>query len=72
MEARQLRLVGFAFSFFGVFLMFLGVFAYFFEESSMGMLPVVWHPYREYSLGLLVFGALVITVSQIVAWWIRD
>ena len=34
---------------------FFTIFAYNFKESSMGMLPVINYPYREYSIFFLIF-----------------
>ncbi|MFQ6068411.1 MAG: hypothetical protein ACE5KD_02600 [Candidatus Bathyarchaeia archaeon] len=61
LESRQFRLVGFAFTGFGIFLALLGLFAYFLEGA-----------FRGYTFGLLILGGLVVTVSQIVAWWRKE
>ncbi len=34
---------------------FSAIFAYNFKESSMGMLPVINYPYREYSIFFFIF-----------------
>jgi hypothetical protein len=52
MKKKIIRILAY---FLAVLTFFSAIFAYNFKESSMGMLPVINYPYREYSKFFLVF-----------------
>lgn len=51
MDIKRLRIILFSFA---VLMFFTSIFTYNFKESSIGMLPVITYPYREYSVIFLI------------------